>query len=56
MSDKGKQKGIGVLMVVISIISAIVARGAGYENWFLLLGGIIPGIYAIFTRQMIFVF
>lgn len=55
MSDKVKQKLMGVFMIIVSIVFAMIFREQ-YEGWFLILGGIIPGIYAIFTKKMIFVF
>ena len=53
--QKRKQKLYGLLMIVASLFFAWQLRGLGYENWFLILGGIIPGIYAIFTREKMFV-
>ncbi len=53
--QKRKQKLYGLLMIVASLFFAWQLKELGYENWFLILAGIIPGTYAIFTREKMFV-
>ena len=53
--QKRKQKLYGLLMIVASLFFSMQFKELGYENWFLILAGIIPGTYAIFTREKMFV-
>lgn len=53
--QRRKQKLYGLLMIVASLFFSWQFKGLGYENWFLILAGIIPGIYAIFTRETMFI-
>lgn len=53
--QKRKQRIYGLLMIVASLFFAWQFKGLGYENWFVILGGIIPGTYALFTREKMFV-
>lgn len=53
--QKRKQRIYGLLMIVASLFFAWQFKGLGYENWFLILVGIIPGTYALFTREKMFV-
>ena len=48
---KRKQKLLGVAMITVSLFFAWRFKTLGYENWFLILSGIIPGIYAVFTKE-----
>ena len=50
---KRKQKLIGVAMIIASVFFAWRFWTLGYENWFLILCGLIPGFYAIFTKEQI---
>ncbi len=53
--QKRKQRIYGLLMIVASLFFSWQFRELGYENWFVILAGIIPGTYAIFTREKMFV-
>ena len=53
--QKRKQRLYGLVMIVASLFFSGQLKELGYENWFLILAGIIPGTYAIFTREKMFV-
>ena len=48
--ERKVQSRFGLILILISVIFAYRIKALDYENWFLILGGIIPGIYCIFTK------
>ena len=52
--EKKKQRLMGLAMIAASLFFAWRFYLLGYENWFMLLMGIIPGVYAIVTREKMF--
>lgn len=48
--ERQVQRRFGLILIALSVIFAYRIKALDYENWFLILGGIIPGIYCIFTK------
>ncbi len=53
-NNKRKQRLMGLAMILASLFFSWRFYLLGYENWFMLLMGIIPGVYAIFTKETMF--